>query len=161
MVMNKAQSVSPRLLTCIVTIVLLSGSTIAAHATSSLGLIGCDRKICEKEYELKKAKQYGDVKKILGLQNSLVHIEDQCAQGSKLNREEYSDDLHELKSEYKDDLDDTFDEYRDDLKEAKSEGKSDKVRRAKEKYELKVERVTTEYNHKLELLQAKSRVDTN
>ena len=56
--MNKAMRLTPRLLTCLVAGLLVSGTTITAQAASScIGLSGCDRKICEKEYELEKSKR--------------------------------------------------------------------------------------------------------
>lgn len=153
--MKRRIALSPRLLTCMMAGLLLSVTTIAAQAASScIGLTGCERKICEKEAELEKAKEYGDVSKILGLQNSLVHIKDSCAQNPNLTSAEYQADLKELKDEYKDDLDDALDEYEDDLAEAKAaEGKADKVARAKEKYEQKVQKVTDEYQRKLQVMQ--------
>ncbi|WP_157810331.1 DUF1090 family protein [Vibrio sp. HA2012] len=152
--MNKVKKITPHFLTYLVTSILLSGSTLAAHATSSCaGLSGCNRNICEKEYELEKAKEYGDVGKILGLQNSLVHLKDSCAQNPGLAQEEYQEELEELNDEYKEDLDDALDEYEDDLAEAKSDGKTTKILRAKEKYDLKIQEITAEYERKLKQLQ--------
>ncbi|MBY8244241.1 DUF1090 domain-containing protein [Vibrio fluvialis] len=152
--MKKKITLSPRILTCMMAGLLLSGTTIAAQSASSCSVLtGCERKICEKEFELEKAKEYGDVSKILGLQNSLVHVKDSCAQNPNLTSAEYQADLKELREEYKEDLDDALDEYEDDLAEAKAEGKADKVARAKEKYEQKVQKVTDEYQRKLQLMQ--------
>lgn len=152
--MSRALVSKPRLLTYMVAGLLLSGTTIAAQSVSSCSVLtGCERKTCEKEAELEKAKEYGDVSKILGLQNSLVHIKDSCAQNPNLTSAEYQADLKELREEYKEDLDEALDEYEDDLAEAKSEGKADKVERVKEKYEQKVQKATDEYQKKLQLMQ--------
>ncbi len=152
--MRATNKLNPKILTCLVAGFLLSGTTIAAQSTSScVVLTGCERKICEKEAELAKAKEYGDVAKILGLQNSLVHVKDSCAQNPDLTSAEYQADLKELKDEYKEDLDDALDEYEDDLAEAKADGKPDKVARAKQKYELKVQQATDEYQRKLQSMQ--------
>jgi len=153
MTMNKVNIVSPRWVTCIVAGMLVSSVTFAAHAASScVGLDNCERKICEKNNELEKAKKYGDVSKVLGLQHSLTHLEDSCVEDPKLSLEKYKNDLQELKEEYQQDLDDALNEYEKDFSEAKSEAKSDKIRRAKEKYEHKVQQYTEEYERKLKQL---------
>ncbi len=153
--MTNTRKTSPRLLTWLVAGTLLSGTTIAAHASSScVGLSACDRSICEKESELEKAKEYGDVSKILGIQNSLVHLKNSCSQNPDIRREKYEEKLAELKAEYKEDLNDALDEYEDDLAEAKSDGKPEKIQRAKDKHEQKVRKATDEYESKLKLLQA-------
>jgi hypothetical protein len=152
--MDRELYISPRLLTCVVASVLLFGNTIVVQAsTDCVVLTGCDSKICEKENELEKANEYGDITKILALKNSLVYIKNSCAQNPDISLDKYEGKLSELKEEYKEDLDDAFDEYEDDLAEAKSEGKPEKIQRAKEKYEQKVKKVTGEYENKLNLLQ--------
>lgn len=152
--MNRELNVSPRLLTCVLTGVLLFVNSIVAQAsTDSVVLTGCDREISEKENELEKAKEYGDVTKILALQNSLVHIKNSCARNPDISLDKYEGKLSELEEEYKEDLDDAFDEYEDDLAEAKSEGKPEKIQRAKDKYDQKVKKVTDEYKSKLNILQ--------
>ncbi len=152
--MNKTLRMSPRLIIGMMAGVLLSGTSITAKASAICAdLTDCERKICEKENELGKAKEYGDVDKILGLQNSLVHLKDSCAQKPNISIEKYEGKVAELKDEYRDDLDDALDEYEDDLADAKSEGKLEKIERAKDKYEQKVQKITNEYESKLRLLE--------
>ncbi len=152
--MNKTLRMSPRLIICMMAGVSLYGTSIIAQASESCtDLTGCERKICEKENELGKAKEYGDVGKILGLQNSLVHLKDSCAQNPNISIEKYEGKVAELKDEYREDLDDALDEYEDDLADAKSEGKLEKIEIAKDKYEQKVQKITNEYESKLRLLE--------
>lgn len=152
--MNCRTSLSPRLLTCISAGILLSVTTIAAHATSDCsGITGCQLKICAKEQALQKARDHGDITKILALQNSLVQIKDSCALTGQSDPAKYQGEYSDLKNEYQNDLEDALNDYRDDLADAKAESKPNKIRQAKEKYNQKVQQVTDEYQRKLKLLQ--------
>lgn len=154
--MGSYHKLTPRILVCTLTTLLVGGSTLAATATSQcINISGCERKICEKQKELDKAKEYNDIAKIIGLQNSIVHLQESCALDPNHADKKYAGKMEELKEEYKQDLEDALEEYQDDLAEAKSEGKENKILLAKEKYEAKLSRLEDEYNAKVQQLKDK------
>ncbi len=138
----------------VATLVLALTTSSSFAAINCMSLTGCERAICEKEQELNEAQAYNDISKVLGIQNSLVHLRTGCANAPDRSSAKYNGKLAELKKEYQDDLVDAFDDYQDDIKEAQREGKAAKLQQAEQKYDQKVQTVTAEYHEKLANLNA-------
>ena len=101
-----------------------SFSCIASTTCNSLA--GCERKVCEIEYQIEKAKQYNHQYKVNGLTTALKAEKENCTNEG-------------LKDEILDKIEDKEEdvaEYRADLKRAEKENRSDKV----SKYERKIKK---------------------
>ncbi len=128
---------------------LLTCVTAPAFATASyMTLSGCARAICEKEQELEEARNFNDISKILGIQNSLVHLRADCTQMPAGASSKFNAKLAGQKEEYREDLEEAFNEYQDDLEEAQREGKPAKVQQAEQKYHQKIFSKTDKYQQK-------------
>ena len=136
---------------------LLIFSSVSSYAATACGdLSGCDRKICEKKMALMSAKQYGDVKKIDALQQSLVYVIQDCAAGNYGNTgDQYQREKQKIVAEYKDDMQEALEEYSEDLAEAKKDGKEAKMIRAKRKYDVKVNNISAKLEEKLKRLDSR------
>jgi DNA repair exonuclease SbcCD ATPase subunit len=95
-------------------------------STQCDALTGCEKKFCEIEYQIKKAKQYDNQYKVERLTTALKAAKENCT------NEDLKDDLREkIKSNEQD-----LAEYQADLEEAKQDDRADKIR----KYEGKIEK---------------------
>ncbi|OBT28912.1 DUF1090 domain-containing protein [Vibrio splendidus] len=95
-------------------------------STQCDALTGCEKKFCEIEYQIKKAKQYENQYKVERLTTALKAAKENCT------NEDLKDDLREkIKSNEQD-----LAEYQADLEEAKQDDRADKIR----KYEGKIEK---------------------
>ncbi|PMH75676.1 DUF1090 domain-containing protein [Vibrio cyclitrophicus] len=95
-------------------------------STQCDALIGCEKKFCEIEYQIKKAEQYDNQYKVERLTTALKAAKENCT------NEGLKDDLREKIESNEQDLA----EYQADLEEAKQEDRADKIR----KYEGKIEK---------------------
>lgn len=159
--MNNILNFIPKVAVRAVLIIAFFGTILPVSAESSesscYGLTGCDRKICEKEKALQVARQYNDISKIIGIQDSLVHLRESCAKRTILTKEEYDTELKELKREYKEDLAEALEDYDDDVRKAKTEGKKEKIDRAMDKYKSKIREAADKYERKLKALKAEGK----
>ncbi|OQQ09903.1 hypothetical protein BK411_04945 [Vibrio splendidus] len=89
-------------------------------------LVGCEKKFCEIEYQIKKAEQYDNQYKVERLTTALKAAKENCT------NEGLKDDLREKIESNEQDLA----EYQADLEEAKRDDRADKIR----KYEGKIEK---------------------
>ena len=108
-----------------VSILLLSAFSFSCLASTTCNsLAGCERKLCEIEYQIEKAKQYNHQYKVDGLTTALKAEKENCTnQGLK---DEILDKIE--------DKEEDIVEYQADLKRAETENRSDKV----SKYERKI-----------------------
>ncbi|MEZ9245613.1 DUF1090 domain-containing protein [Vibrio lentus] len=88
-------------------------------------LSGCERKRCEIEYQIDKAKEYGNQHKVDGLTKALKEVKANCT----------NDGLKDKIAEKIESSEEDLAEYREDLEEAKQSGKTQKVK----KYQRKIE----------------------
>ena len=95
-------------------------------STQCDALIGCEKKFCEIEYQIKKAEQYDNQYKVERLTTALKAAKENCT------NEGLKDDLREKIESNEQDLA----EYQADLEEAKRDDRADKIR----KYEGKIEK---------------------
>ncbi|UPR49873.1 DUF1090 domain-containing protein [Vibrio cyclitrophicus] len=95
-------------------------------STQCDALIGCEKKFCEIEYQIKKAEQYDNQYKVERLTTALKAAKENCT------NEGLKDDLREKIESNEQDLA----EYQADLEEAKQDDRADKIR----KYEGKIEK---------------------
>ncbi|MEZ8256285.1 DUF1090 domain-containing protein [Vibrio cyclitrophicus] len=95
-------------------------------STQCDALIGCEKKFCEIEYQIKKAEQYDNQYKVERLTTTLEVAKENCT------NEGLKDDLREKIESNEQDLA----EYQADLEEAKQDDRADKIR----KYEGKIEK---------------------
>ncbi|MEZ8660018.1 DUF1090 domain-containing protein [Vibrio cyclitrophicus] len=95
-------------------------------STQCDALIGCEKKFCEIEYQIKKAEQYDNQYKVERLATALKAAKENCT------NEGLKDDLREKIESNEQDLA----EYQADLEEAKQDDRADKIR----KYEGKIEK---------------------
>ncbi|MEZ8814052.1 DUF1090 domain-containing protein [Vibrio cyclitrophicus] len=95
-------------------------------STQCDALIGCEKKFCEIEYQIKKAEQYDNQYKVERLTTALEVAKENCT------NEGLKDDLREKIESNEQDLA----EYQADLEEAKRDDRADKIR----KYEDKIEK---------------------
>ena len=95
-------------------------------STQCDALIGCEKKFCEIEYQIKKAEQYDNQYKVERLTTALKAAKENCT------NEGLKDDLREKIESNEQDLT----EYQADLEEAKRDDRADKIR----KYEGKIEK---------------------
>ena len=86
---------------------------------------GCERKSCEIEYQIDKAKEYGNQHKVDGLTKALKEVKANCT----------NDGLKDKIAEKIESSEEDLAEYREDLEEAKQSGKTQKVK----KYQRKIE----------------------
>ena len=95
-------------------------------STQCDALVGCEKKFCEIEYQIKKAEQYDNQYKVERLTTALKAAKENCT------NEGLKDDLREKIESNEQDLA----EYQADLEEAKRDDRADKIR----KYEGKIEK---------------------
>ncbi|MEZ9358851.1 DUF1090 domain-containing protein [Vibrio cyclitrophicus] len=95
-------------------------------STQCDALIGCEKKFCEIEYQIKKAEQYDNQYKVERLTTALKAAKENCT------NEGLKNDLREKIESNEQDLA----EYQADLEEAKQDDRADKIR----KYEGKIEK---------------------
>ncbi|MEZ8454664.1 DUF1090 domain-containing protein [Vibrio cyclitrophicus] len=95
-------------------------------STQCDALIGCEKKFCEIEYQIKKAEQYDNQYKVERLTTALEVAKENCT------NEGLKDDLREKIESNEQDLAG----YQADLEEAKRDDRADKIR----KYEDKIEK---------------------
>ncbi|MEZ8831727.1 DUF1090 domain-containing protein [Vibrio cyclitrophicus] len=95
-------------------------------STQCDALIGCEKKFCEIEYQIKKAEQYDNQYKVERLTTALKAAKENCT------NEGLKDDLREKIESNEQGLT----EYQADLEEAKRDDRADKIR----KYEGKIEK---------------------
>ncbi|CAH7446795.1 putative Protein YqjC [Vibrio chagasii] len=89
-------------------------------------LVGCEKKFCEIEYQIKKAEQYDNKYKVERLTKALKAAKENCT------NEGLKDEILEKIESNEQDLA----EYQADLEEAKKDDRADKIR----KYESKIEK---------------------
>ncbi|CAH7219679.1 putative Protein YqjC [Vibrio chagasii] len=89
-------------------------------------LVGCEKKFCEIEYQIKKAEQYDNQYKVERLTKALKAAKENCT------NEGLKDEILEKIESNEQDLA----EYQADLEEAKKDDRADKIR----KYESKIEK---------------------
>ncbi len=89
-------------------------------------LVGCEKKFCEIEYQIKKAEQYDNNYKVERLTKALKAAKENCT------NEGLKDEILEKIESNEQDLA----EYQADLEEAKRDDRADKIR----KYESKIEK---------------------
>ncbi|MCB5360616.1 DUF1090 domain-containing protein [Vibrio lentus] len=100
-----------------------------SFASSQCGdLSGCERKSCEIEYQIDKAKEYGNQHKVDGLTKALKEVKEVKANCT-------NDGLKDKIAEKIESSEEDLAEYREDLEEAKQSGKTQKVK----KYQRKIE----------------------
>lgn len=101
-----------------------------SFASSHCGdLSGCERKSCEIEYQIDKAKEYGNQHKVDGLTKALKEVKANCT----------NDGLKDKIAEKIESSEEDLAEYREDLKEAKQSGKAQKVKKYQRKIEDEIE----------------------
>lgn len=103
-------------------------------STQCDALVGCEKKFCEIEYQIKKAEQYDNQYKVERLTKALKAAKENCT------NEGLKEDLRDKIESNEQDLA----EYRADLEEAKRDDKADKI----QKYQHKIE----EELHKIDRL---------
>ncbi|NAZ91062.1 DUF1090 domain-containing protein [Vibrio toranzoniae] len=111
---------------------VLSLCVLSFHsfASSHCGdLSGCERKSCEIEYQINKAKEYGNQHKVDGLTKALKEVKANCT----------NDGLKDKIAEKIESSEEDLAEYREDLKEAKQSGKAQKVKKYQRKIEDEIE----------------------
>ncbi|MGB1972625.1 MAG: DUF1090 domain-containing protein [Vibrio toranzoniae] len=111
---------------------VLSLCVLSFHsfASSHCGdLSGCQRKSCEIEYQIDKAKEYGNQHKVDGLTKALKEVKANCT----------NDGLKDKIAEKIESSEEDLAEYREDLKEAKQSGKAQKVKKYQRKIEDEIE----------------------
>ena len=111
---------------------VLSLCVLSFHsfASSHCGdLSGCERKSCEIEYQIDKAKEYGNQHKVDGLTKALKEVKANCT----------NDGLKDKIAEKIESSEEDLAEYREDLKEAKQSGKAQKVKKYQRKIEDEIE----------------------
>ncbi|NAZ94995.1 DUF1090 domain-containing protein [Vibrio toranzoniae] len=111
---------------------VLSLCVLSFHsfASSHCGdLSGCERKSCEIEYQIDKAKEYGNQHKVDGLTKALKEVKANCT----------NDGLKDKVAEKIESSEEDLAEYREDLKEAKQSGKAQKVKKYQRKIEDEIE----------------------
>ncbi|MGO2318573.1 MAG: DUF1090 domain-containing protein [Vibrio toranzoniae] len=111
---------------------VLSLCVLSFHsfASSHCGdLSGCERKSCEIEYQINKAKEYGHQHKVNGLTKALKEVKANCT----------NDGLKDKIAEKIESSEEDLAEYREDLKEAKQSGKAQKVKKYQRKIEDEIE----------------------
>ncbi|MGO2159478.1 DUF1090 family protein [Vibrio toranzoniae] len=111
---------------------VLSLCVLSFHsfASSHCGdLSGCQRKSCEIEYQIDKAKEYGNQHKVDGLTIALKEVKANCT----------NDGLKDKIAEKIESSEEDLAEYREDLKEAKQSGKAQKVKKYQRKIEDEIE----------------------
>lgn len=111
---------------------VLSLCVLSFHsfASSHCGdLSGCERKSCEIEYQIDKAKEYGNQHKVDGLTKALKEVKANCT----------NDGLKDKVAEKIKSSEEDLAEYREDLKEAKQSGKAQKVKKYQRKIEDEIE----------------------
>lgn len=111
---------------------VLSLCVLSFHsfASSHCGdLSGCQRKSCEIEYQIDKAKEYGNQHKVDGLTKALKEVKANCT----------NDGLKDKIAEKIESSEEDLSEYREDLKEAKQSGKAQKVKKYQRKIEDEIE----------------------
>ncbi|CAH6905230.1 putative Protein YqjC [Vibrio chagasii] len=89
-------------------------------------LVGCEKKFCEIEYQIKKAEQYDNKYKVERLTKALKAAKENCT------NEGLKDEILEKIESNEQDLA----EYQADLEEAQRDDRADKIR----KYESKIEK---------------------
>ncbi|CAH6919529.1 putative Protein YqjC [Vibrio chagasii] len=89
-------------------------------------LVGCEKKFCEIEYQIKKAEQYDNNYKVERLTKALKAAKENCT------NEGLKDEILEKIESNEQDLA----EYQADLEEAQRDDRADKIR----KYESKIEK---------------------
>lgn len=89
-------------------------------------LVGCEKKFCEIEYQIKKAEQYDNQYKVERLTKALKAAKENCT------NEGLKDEILEKIESNEQDLA----EYQADLEEAQRDDRADKIR----KYESKIEK---------------------
>ncbi|CAH6814407.1 putative Protein YqjC [Vibrio chagasii] len=89
-------------------------------------LVGCEKKFCEIEYQIKKVEQYDNQYKVERLTKALKAAKENCT------NEGLKDEILEKIESNEQDLA----EYQADLEEAKRDDRADKIR----KYESKIEK---------------------
>ncbi|CAH6856170.1 putative Protein YqjC [Vibrio chagasii] len=89
-------------------------------------LVGCEKKFCEIEYQIKKAEQYDNKYKVERLTKALKAAKEKCT------NEGLKDEILEKIESNEQDLA----EYQADLEEAQRDDRADKIR----KYESKIEK---------------------
>ncbi|MDA0155787.1 DUF1090 domain-containing protein [Vibrio sp. Makdt] len=89
-------------------------------------LVGCEKKFCEIEYQIKKAEQYDNKYKVERLTKALKAAKENCT------NEGLKDEILENIESNEQDLA----EYQADLEEAQRDDRADKIR----KYESKIEK---------------------
>ncbi|MEZ8515010.1 DUF1090 domain-containing protein [Vibrio cyclitrophicus] len=95
-------------------------------STQCDALIGCEKKFCEIEYQIKKAEQYDNQYKVERLTTALKAAKENCTNEG-------------LKNELREKIESNeqgLTEYQADLEEAKRDDRADKIR----KYEGKIEK---------------------
>lgn len=101
-----------------------------SFASSHCGdLSGCERKSCEIEYQIDKAKEYGNQHKVDGLTKALKEVKANCT----------NDGLKDKIAEKIESSEEDLAEYREDIKEAKQSGKAQKVKKYQRKIEDEIE----------------------
>ncbi|MEZ9411246.1 DUF1090 domain-containing protein [Vibrio lentus] len=108
-------------------ILLLSAFSFSSMASTECdALKGCEKKVCEIEYQIKKAEQYNNQYKVERLTTALKATKENCT------NEGLKDDLREKIESNEEDLA----EYQANLEKAKQDDRSDKIK----KYQRKIEK---------------------
>lgn len=108
-------------------ILLLSAFSFSSMASTTCNsLTGCEKKFCEIEHQIEKAKQYNNQYKVDRLTTALKAAKENCS------NEGLKDEILEKIESNEQDLA----EYQADLEEAKKDDRADKIR----KYESKIEK---------------------
>ncbi|MFL7039672.1 DUF1090 domain-containing protein [Vibrio lentus] len=108
-------------------ILLLSAFSFSSMASTECDVLkGCEKKVCEIEYQIKKAEQYNNQYKVERLTTALKATKENCT------NEGLKDDLREKIESNEEDLA----EYQANLEKAKQDDRSDKIK----KYQRKIEK---------------------
>ncbi|MFL7035883.1 DUF1090 domain-containing protein [Vibrio lentus] len=108
-------------------ILLLSAFSFSSMASTECdALKGCEKKVCEIEYQIKKAEQYNNQYKVERLTTALKATKENCT------NEGLKDDRREKIESNEEDLA----EYQANLEKAKQDDRSDKIK----KYQRKIEK---------------------
>ena len=111
---------------------ILSLCVLSFHSFASSqceDLSGCERKSCEIEYQIDKAKEYSNQHKVDGLTKALKEVKANCT----------NDGLKDKIAEKIESSEEDLAEYREDLEEAKQSGKTQKVKKYQRKIEDEIE----------------------
>jgi L-lactate utilization protein LutC len=104
--------------------------SLQSFASAQCGdLSGCERKSCEIEYQIDKAKEYSNQHKVDGLTKALKEVKANCTNAG----------LKEKIAEKIESSEEDLAEYRADLEEAKQYGRTQKVKKYQHKIDDEIE----------------------